>query len=199
MALTTSKNATRTTTLSGLTEELSTTIEAAVGYPPNMANYNTAPLFWRIGARVARAVQGDLESTRARTLIDQIGAKLSATYGVAFSASALRTMAQFSLAFTSYENVTMLAKNLTWEHFSQLIEVNDELERDFYAWMSHIKDWSPKALAAKICSRLYQHTPAPEREVELTDLGETTGKDALLHFISALDAKVYTILGLKNS
>ncbi len=199
MAHTTSKNTTRTATLSGLTEELSTTIEAAVGYPPNMTNYNTAPLFWRVGSSVARAVRNDLESTRARALIDQLGATLSASYGDAFSADALRTMAKITLVFTSYENVTMLAKNLTWEHFSQLIDVDDALERDFYAWMSHIKDWSPKALGAKIRSRLYQHTPEPERDVELTDLGEPTGKDALLHFISALDEKVYNILGLKNS
>jgi predicted nuclease of restriction endonuclease-like (RecB) superfamily len=47
---------------------------------------------------------------------------------------------------------------LSWTHFRQIIYLDDSHQRDFYAEMCRLENWSTRALGEKIQSMLYERT-----------------------------------------
>jgi uncharacterized protein DUF1016 len=56
-------------------------------------------------------------------------------------------MIRFARAFRSSEIVSALRRSLPWSHFKQLIYMEDELKRTFYAEMFRVEGSSTRALA----------------------------------------------------
>jgi len=74
-------------------------------------------------------------------------------------ATFLHTMS-FVERFPEYEQIKTLARNLTWAHYQLLINIEDPVQRDFYAWMAYIKHWTSRDLKAHIQKDLYRKTPS---------------------------------------
>ncbi len=51
-------------------------------------------------------------------------------------------MIKFYEAFGDYNIVTTMSAQLTWSHFVELISIEDNLKREFYATMSSNERWS---------------------------------------------------------
>jgi hypothetical protein len=66
---------------------------------------------------------------------------LEARYGRGFGEKSLRHMIRFARAFPNSEIVSALRRQLSWSHFKQLIYMEDELKRTFYAEMSRVEGW----------------------------------------------------------
>ena len=81
---------------------------------------------------------------------------------------AIQRMVKFSDRF-DYETVVTLSSKLTWSHFNELIEIDDDLKRDFYAWMCMAKEWKVPKLQSQIKSSLYEKTPITYRATESDD------------------------------
>src|SRR5690606_35580293 len=100
------------------------------------------------------------------------------------------------------ENIspTMLAK-LSWSHFIQLLGVEGQLKREFYATMCNNEGWSVRELANRIDSMLYERTAIsrkPEETIynDLKKLNET--KEMSLDLFLK-DPYMLDFLGLKDT
>jgi predicted nuclease of restriction endonuclease-like (RecB) superfamily len=67
-------------------------------------------------------------------------------------------MIRFARAFPSAEIVSALRRQLSWSHFKQLIYMEDELKRTFYAEMCRVEGWSTRVLAERIDGMLFERT-----------------------------------------
>lgn len=75
-----------------------------------------------------------------------------------------------------------LSQQLTWSHFVELLPIEDELKRNFYASMCKNENWSVRVLRERKKSMLYERTAIskmPEETIandiaELRDNGKMT-------------------------
>jgi predicted nuclease of restriction endonuclease-like (RecB) superfamily len=67
-------------------------------------------------------------------------------------------MVQFYEAFSTKEIVATLSQQLTWSHIKELISLEDNLEREFYATMCNAERWSVRTLRERIGSMMYEIT-----------------------------------------
>ena len=62
-------------------------------------------------------------------------AKLVPEFGSGFSVRNLSRVIRFTEVFSDMEIVHALSAQLTWTHFREIIYLDDNLQRDFYAEM----------------------------------------------------------------
>ena len=75
--------------------------------------------------------------------------------GKNFGRSSISRMMNFYIEFPDYEIVATLSQQLTWSHFVELLPIQDELKRNFYATMSKNENWSVRTLRERKKSMLY--------------------------------------------
>jgi hypothetical protein len=54
--------------------------------------------------------------------------------------------------------VSTLSRKLGWSHFVEILPLEDELKRDFYAEMCRLERWSVRTLRERVASMLYERT-----------------------------------------
>ncbi|MCO6491896.1 MAG: DUF1016 family protein [Phaeodactylibacter sp.] len=108
---------------------------------------------------------------------------------------------QFSKAFPDPQIVASLMRQLSWTHFTLLIPLKTELERDFYAQMCRIEKWSVRTLRKKIQSMLFERTAISQKPEELArkELQELTENDRLSPDLVFQNPYVLDFLGLKDT
>lgn len=67
-------------------------------------------------------------------------------------------MVQFAEVFPDEQIVATLSRQLGWSHFRELLPIEDELKRTFYAEMCRIESWSVRILKDKIRRMLFERT-----------------------------------------
>lgn len=122
------------------------------------ANAALTTLYWQIGQRVHNEVLQAERAEYGSQIVSAVGRQLQARYGRGFGEKSIRHMIQFAETFPDPAIVSALRRQLTWTHFRQLIYVDDELKRTFYAEMSRVEGWSTRELAERIDSMLYERT-----------------------------------------
>lgn len=86
-------------------------------------------------------------------VVEELAKELSDQYGKGYSKRNLFRMVKFYEAFTDYEIVTTLSALLTWSHFVELISIEDNLKREFYATLSSSERWSVRTLRERKSSK----------------------------------------------
>lgn len=56
-----------------------------------------------------------------------------------------------------------LSAQLTWSHIKELISLEDNLKREFYATMCNTERWSVRTLRERISSMMYERTAIYKR------------------------------------
>lgn len=72
-------------------------------------------------------------------------------------------MVNFYKCFPDYNIVATLSQQLTWSHFVELISIDDNLKRDFYAAMCKNEMWSVRLLRERKKSMLYERTAISQK------------------------------------
>lgn len=93
--------------------------------------------------------------------------QLVALYGRGYSEKNLRRMVQFAEVFPDEEIVVTLSRQLSWSHFSALLPLNQQFQREFYAEMCRIEGWSVRTLRERIESMLYERTALSKQPAAL--------------------------------
>ncbi|WP_297424068.1 DUF1016 N-terminal domain-containing protein [Clostridium sp.] len=75
-------------------------------------------------------------------VVEALAKELSEQYGKGYGKRNLFRMIKFYEAFGDYNIVTTMSAQLTWSHFVELISIEDNLKREFYATMSSNERWS---------------------------------------------------------
>jgi hypothetical protein len=89
---------------------------------------------------------GVMCSTSSERNIEQIVATLSRQltdeFGRGWNKAALTRTMQFAERFSDPKIVATLSQQSTWSHVVELLPLKDSLQRDFYAEMCRLENWS---------------------------------------------------------
>jgi hypothetical protein len=124
----------------------------------SVVNATQTLLYWKIGKRINNDILSNERAEYGRQVIYELSLPLSAEFGRGFSMGNLRRMIQFSEVFPDEEIVASLMRQLSWTHFTVLIPIKNDIQRDFYSQMCRIENWSVRTLRKKIDSMLFERT-----------------------------------------
>jgi predicted nuclease of restriction endonuclease-like (RecB) superfamily len=90
---------------------------------------------------------------------------------------------------------------LGWTHFLHLVRLDDPLQRDFYAEMCRMENWSTRTLASKIGSMLYERTALSKKPDKLIkqELAALRSEDKLTPDLVFRDPYILDFIGLKDT
>src|SRR5262249_31084785 len=136
-----------------------------------------------------------------KRIVGTLSRQLTVEFGKGFTRDNLFRMMQLAERFADSSIVGTLSRQLSWSHFVELIEFEDELKRDFYAEMCRIECWSVRTLRAKIAGRLYERTALAKKpeEVIQRDLQLLRNEDRLTPDLVFRDPYFLDFLGLADS
>ena len=108
-------------------------------------------------------------------------------------------MVRFAEVFPDPELWQPLAAQLSWTHFSLII--NDPLQRDFYSEMCRIERWNKRTLEKKINGMLYERTALSRKPAKLAalELKQLREEDKVTPDLVFRDPYILDFLGLKDT
>src|SRR4030042_3798161 len=140
-------------------------------------NSALALLYWRIGKRIREDILKEKRAEYGEQIVATLSQQLTEEFGEGWSRYNLSRMIRFVECFPEEQIVATLSQQLGWSHFKEIIPLDDDLKRDFYAEMCRIERWSVRALRQKIGGMLFERTalskkPAESAKKELARLRE---------------------------
>lgn len=110
-------------------------------------------------------------------------------------------MVQFYQLFPEYEKVATLSQQLTWSHFVELLPMEDDLKRDFYATMCKNEKWSVRTLRERKKSMLFEITAISKKldETIAAEIAELRDERKMSLDMFYRDPYMLDFLGLKDT
>lgn len=133
-------------------------IEEARSFVAQSINSGMVILYWQIGERIRKEILGEERAEYGKRIVQTLSQQLTIEYGKGFTYTALTRMVNFAEQFPDSKIVATLSQQLSWSHFVELIPIDDQLKRDFYAEMCRYERWSVRTLRDKIGGQLYLRT-----------------------------------------
>lgn len=150
----------------GLVLEIKGLIDSSRQFVAQAVNSTMTMLYWRIGMRVNDEILRHQRAGYGKQVIPMLAEELVGTYGKGFAEKNLRRMVQFAEVFPSEEIVVSAIRQLSWTHFLALLPLKDPLQREFYAEMCRLENWSVKTLRDRIGSMLFERTTISKKPEE---------------------------------
>src|SRR5581483_1432151 len=157
-------------------------------------------LYWRIGKRIRQDILKEKRAEYGEEIVATLSRQLTEEYGSGWSRHNLARMIQFAELFPDQNIVATLSQQLGWSHFKEIIPLDDELKRDFYAEMCRIERWSVRTLRQKIGGMLFERTALSKKPRELIrhELATLRAEDKLTPDLVFRDPYILDFLGLKD-
>ena len=158
-------------------------------------------LYWEIGETVCLDVLNQEKADYGKKFVDEVAERLTKEYGKGFNRASIFRMIQFYREFPDREKVATLSQQLTWSHFVELLPIEDELKRDFYAAMCKSEGWTVRTLRNRKNSMLYERTVISKKPEETirNDLEKLINQDQMSLDLFYRDPYVLDFLGLKDT
>ena len=158
-------------------------------------------LYWTIGEYLVCNVLDNSKAEYGQRIIEDLAQKLSLNYGKGFEKSALFRMIKFYREFPNSEKVATLSQQLTWSHFVELLPIEDELKRNFYAVMCSNENWSVRTLRERRKSMLFERTAISKKGEETikNDLALLQEQNKMSTDLFYRDPYILDFLGLKDT
>lgn len=186
--------------LDGLYRDVKALIEQSKAHVVSHVNQTLVLTYWQIGKMIRTEL---LENDRAEygdATVKRLAQRLQIDYGSGFSYSSLTRMRKFFEFMSDHSIVATLSQQLSWSHFVELLKVEDQIKREFYATMCSDARWSVRTLRERMDSMLYERTaiakePDAILRKELAELQQfgTVSKPALFlkdpYLLDFLDLK----------
>lgn len=175
-------------------------IETARSRAAQAVNAELVMLCWQVGDRIRRDVLGQSRAGYGEEIVSTLSRQLTAEYGTGFSRQNLFHMIRFAEVWPERAKITELAPHLGWSHFKEIIYLQNEMARQFYAEMCRVERWSVRTLRNRVKSMLFERT-AISRRPEATirhDLQLLHEADKLTPDLVFRDPYVLDFLGLKD-
>ncbi|HAT7956454.1 TPA: DUF1016 family protein [Legionella pneumophila] len=135
-------------------------------------------LYWYIGRRINQDILKYNRAEYGSKVIKTLADKLQTEFGKGFGLRVIHRCVQFERYFPDERIVLSLSQHLKWTHFVSLLNVSNQLKREFYAEMCRIERWSTRELSKKIDDMLFERTAIAKKadnviEKEISKLRET--------------------------
>lgn len=183
-----------------LFHDLRSLIEETRSIVATTVNAALTMLYWRIGKRVNEEVLQGERAGYGEAIVSTVSRQLTKEFGGNFSEKNLRHMMRFTENFPDEQIVSTLSRQLSWSHFKEIIYQKDSLQRDFYAELCRIEQWSVRTLRKKIGSMLFERTALSSKPDELIrlELDTLRDEDRLTPDLVFRDPYFLDFLGLKD-
>ena len=136
-----------------LVNTIAQTFEQGRQMAARAVNTNLLQTYWQIGHYIVEYEQkGNDRATYGEALLASLSKDLSNVHGKGFSLSNMKRFRQFYLV---YPNSATLSHQLSWSHYVELLKIDNELERSFYAKQSLYENWSIRELLRQKKSSLF--------------------------------------------
>ena len=126
--------------------EPSSTLPAIALPRPSMLSWYFFILYWGIGNRIRRDILGEERAGYVEQIVSTLSRQLTSDYGAGFSRPNLFHMIRFVDVWPDRTQVEILAPQLGWSHFKELLYLESEIQRQFYAEMCRVERWSVRTL-----------------------------------------------------
>lgn len=164
-------------------------------------NAGLTMLYWQIGKRISDEILKGERAEYGAAILPTLSAKLVPLYGEGFGERNLARMTKFAAVFPDEQIVSALLTQLSWSHFVEIISVEDQLKRDFYAEMCRIERWIVRTLRDKIGGMLFERTALSKKPEMLvrTELAKLRDEDRLTPDLVFRDPYFLDFLGLTGA
>ena len=160
-----------------LFNEVKQIIDKSKKHIASTVNVTITTTYWHIGNHIKNTILKGKRAEYGKQIIVNLSKQLTAEYGKGWSKQQLQHCLRFAEVFPDFEIVSSLIRQLSWTHFLSLIYLKSDLEREFYAQMCRIENWSTRTLRKKIDSLLFERTAISKKPEELAKLELKTLKE----------------------
>lgn len=184
----------------GIVDDVRDMIEQTRQGVAQVVNSGITLLYWRIGKRIHVEVLQGSRAEYGKEIVSTLSRELKLEFGNGFSAKNLRHMVKFAEKFSQTEIVSTLSRQLSWSHFKEIIYLKQPLQREFYAEMCRVEQWSVRTLRDKIGSMLYERTAISQKpdDVARAELAALRTEDKMSPSLVFRDPYFLDFLGLKD-
>ncbi|MDE6396890.1 MAG: hypothetical protein K2K84_06440, partial [Muribaculaceae bacterium] len=162
---------------------------------------------WHIGQYIVEFEQdGNARAGYGDGLMRNLSKRLTAQLGKGYSLSNIHNMRRLYLYYPKFQTVS---GKLSWSHWCELLELDDELERMFYENECVSQHWGVRTLRRQIDSGLYMRLALSQDKkgvLELAEKGQTirSPKDVVkdtfvLEFLGLPEKKKYSEKSLEKA
>jgi predicted nuclease of restriction endonuclease-like (RecB) superfamily len=124
-------------------------------------------LYWRVGKRIREDILNEKRAGYGEQIVATLSKQLTEEFGEGWSRYNLFRMIRFAECFPEEKIVATLSQQLGWSHFKEIIPLDGDLKRDFYAEMCRIERWSVRMLRQKIGGMLFERTALSKKPDKL--------------------------------
>lgn len=184
-----------------LFSDISLLIENSKKYVAHNVNSTITLLYWKIGKRINIDILQNKRAEYGKQIVVSLTRQLEGIYGKGFDEKNIRRMMQFASVFMDESIVVSLTRQLTWTHIISLIPLKQPLQREFYAEMCRVENWSVKMLRKKIDGMLYERTAISKKPKQLItqEIKQLREEDILTPDLVFRNPYFLDFLGLKNT
>jgi len=190
----------KTVSSKGLLKDLRHLIEAARQDVAHQVNSALVLLYWRMGKRIRQDILREKRADYGEQIVATLSKQLVVEFGNGYSRPNLFRMIRFAEVFPEEQIVSTLSRQLGWSHFVEIIPLEEDLKRDFYAEMCRIERWSVRTLRQKIGGMLFERTALSKKPEKLIrhELDALRAEDKLTPDLVFRDPYFLDFLGLKD-
>jgi hypothetical protein len=116
-----------------LLKDIRALIDAAQNRVAHAVNAELVLLYWHIGTRIRHDVLRQARAEYGEKIASTLSRQLTASYGLGFSRQNLFHMLRFAEAWPDHSQGATLATHVGWNHFKEILYLENEMQRQFYA------------------------------------------------------------------
>jgi len=151
-----------------LMAEISQMIE--LGRHTIVAQTNSAAIvtFWRVGKRVNEVILQNNRAEYGKQIVATLSTQLKEKYGRTFELRNLRRMMQFADEFPDLKIVSTLSTQLSWSHFIELLPLETNEARLYYA-----KEAAERCLGVRQLRQIISRKAFERKEIANAQIGNS--------------------------
>ena len=153
-----------------LLQQISDTYAGGQRQAAQAVNTHLLETYWQIGRYIVEFEQGgDAKATYGKQLLENLSRDLKDRHGKGFSRSNLVYM---RLLYLKYPISETLSHQLNWSHYTELLKVEDDLERSFYEKQALHENWSVRELKRQKKASLFLRLAASQNKEGILKLAQ---------------------------
>jgi len=120
------------------------------------ANREVTLMYWEIGRYINTVLLGGERAEYGKRIVSVLSTQLTARYGKGFEYSKLTRMIKFAELFPDVEILATLSQELSWSHFIEILPLESEEARLYYANDAAARHLGIRELRRQISRKAYE-------------------------------------------
>ena len=119
-------------------------------------NQEATMMFWEVGKFINTSILENKRAAYGKQIFSTLSRKLVEKYGKSYERENLYRMTQFAEVFSDMKIVATLSQHLSWSHFCELIRIETEKARLYYAKDAVDRNLGIRDLRHQISRKAYE-------------------------------------------